>query len=561
MESYEIWFGEGPLVSILRILGLFDRPAEPRALDELLKAPAIPGVTESLVGLNPTAWRSIVGRLRRARLLAGEDALNPGQLDTHPLVREYFGKQLRSTQSAGWKECNRRLYHYYRTLGPRLPENFGEMEPLLLAVICGCNAGLFREVLHEVYIPRIQRENASFAAKVLGAGEALLTVLGHFFQPGHWGLLAETELEGQSLSAEDQLFVLMQAGLYLTATRGLPSPEARICYERAEPLCHSLGRPLLLYVSLIGQWRYSLITGKLSTTIQIAERVYSLAREQNNGAMMVGAFRALANTLYCLGDFQTARQNAIRGIEIWRSGGAQSPAEEVHAPVVACLCYRAASEWHLGELSNSQAAIAEAISLANELNDLPALANALTWAGILGYCQRNPIEVKRLASELIDLSTRQHFAYWLALGTTFHGWARIACGDFVGGLASIEEGVAYFQATGLRGGVGMGLKAEALHLAGRTADALAAIEEAEALVERQGEGWWLAELYRLRGVFLAALGADEALVEATLRAAVSKAREQYSISLTRRAEATLAQYQSEKARADRKHNLRLPLGG
>jgi hypothetical protein len=30
------------------------------------------------------------------------------------------------------------------------------MEPLFLAVICGCNAGLFREVLHEVYIPRIQ---------------------------------------------------------------------------------------------------------------------------------------------------------------------------------------------------------------------------------------------------------------------------------------------------------------------------------------------------------------------------------------------------------------------
>jgi hypothetical protein len=39
----------------------------------------------------------------------------------------------------------------------------------------------------------------------------------------------------------------MQAALYLTATRGLGSPEARICYERAEPLCHSLNRPVLLY--------------------------------------------------------------------------------------------------------------------------------------------------------------------------------------------------------------------------------------------------------------------------------------------------------------------------
>ena len=32
---------------------------------------------------------------------------------------------------------------------------FKEPEPLFLAVICGCNAGLFREVLHEVYGPNL----------------------------------------------------------------------------------------------------------------------------------------------------------------------------------------------------------------------------------------------------------------------------------------------------------------------------------------------------------------------------------------------------------------------
>ena len=97
------------------------------------------------------------------------------------------------------------------------------MEPLFLAVICGCNAGLFREVLHEVYIPRIQRGNASFAANVLGARGALLSVLVHFFEHGRWGSPVESGVEGQSLTAEDQLFILMQAGLYLTATRGLGS--------------------------------------------------------------------------------------------------------------------------------------------------------------------------------------------------------------------------------------------------------------------------------------------------------------------------------------------------
>jgi hypothetical protein len=47
-----------------------------------------------------------------------------------------------------------------------------------------------------------------------------------------------------------------QAAQYLTATRGPAAPETRICYER-DRLCHSLDRPLLLYVALAGQWRYS----------------------------------------------------------------------------------------------------------------------------------------------------------------------------------------------------------------------------------------------------------------------------------------------------------------
>jgi hypothetical protein len=177
-------------------------------------------------------WQTILARLRRARLLAGEDPQNPGHLDTHPLVREYFGEQLRSQRSEAWKECNRRLFHYYQTLAPQLPNRFREMEPLFSAVTCGCEAGLFREALHEVYIPRIQRGNDSFAANVLGARGPLLSALIHFFEDGRWGSFSETKIEGQSLSAEDQLFILMQAAKYLTATQGAAAQEARICYER-----------------------------------------------------------------------------------------------------------------------------------------------------------------------------------------------------------------------------------------------------------------------------------------------------------------------------------------
>lgn len=215
-------------------------------------------------------------------------AENLGHLDTHPLVREYFGEQLRGQLAEAWKEGNRRLYHYYGALAPPLPKTWREMEPLFLAAICGCQAGLYRDALHEVYIPRIQQGNASFAANVLGAGGALLSVLVHFFEHGKWGSPVQTGVVGQSLTAEDELFILMQAALCLSVTRGLGAPEAGICYERAESMCHSLNHPHLLYSELMGRFRYSLNTEKLTATMQIVQRIYSLSQEQNDAALIAG---------------------------------------------------------------------------------------------------------------------------------------------------------------------------------------------------------------------------------------------------------------------------------
>jgi len=557
MESYQTWFGEGPELSLLRMLGLFDRPVDERALEALLKPPAIRDLTESLTDLSPIEWRTIFGRLRRARLLAEEDPQNPGQLDTHPLVREYFGEQLRSQQTDAWKECNRRLFYHYQKLAPQLPNSFREMEPLFSAVIYGCNAGLFREALHEVYVPRIQRGNACFASNVLGARGPLLSALVHFFEDGRWGSLAETDVEGQSLTAEDQLFILMQAAPYLMAIR-LGAPEARICCERAESLSRSLGRPLLLCVALMGQWRYSLHTEKLTATMQIAERIYSLAREQDDPTLMIRAYNALAATLYFLGDFESARQYAIGGLQIWRSGSVPSSAEDLYTPAVGCLCYEAASEWHLGEVDSCQANITASMSLARELNDTHALALALNWAVAYG---RNFAEVDRLASDLIELSTRHNFVYWLALGEIYRGWARSASGDTAEGIPWIEHGIRDFRATGSVLGLPhfLSQKAGALYLADHTSEALAAINEGEALAERFEQRCYSAELHRLRGVFLAAMGADAAQIEASFGEAIRIAKEQKSVSLEKRAEATYAEYRRQKASGSGGRGFRLPL--
>jgi tetratricopeptide (TPR) repeat protein len=549
MESYQTWFGEGPELSVLRVLGQFDRPVDERAIGSLLKPPAIAGLTDSLTDLSPTEWRTIIARLRRARLLAGEDLHNRGQLDTHPLVREYFGEQLRIERVDAWKECNRRLYHYYRTIAPQLPDSFREMEPLFLAVICGCNAGLCREALHEVYISRIQRGTASFAAKVLGARGALLSVLVHFVEHGRWDAPFEMGVDEQNLTAEDQLYILTEAGLYLTATQGLGAPEAQVCYQRAESLCHSLDRPLLLYMALIGQWRYTLFTDKLAATMQIAERIHRVAQEQNDLALMVGAHRALAVTLYFMGDFEAARKNATSGAQIWRSGGLQSKLEDVNAPAVVCLCYGALCEWHFGKIASCQASMGEAISLAKELNDMHGLALTLFWAAAVRHFERNPAAVEHLASDLVELSTRQNFAFWLAAGSVLRGWAQSASGQPAEGISRIEKRTGDFRATGsmlLAVPYWLALKAEALHLADRTSEALEAITEAEAFVKQSGERWWYADLHRLRGVFLAAIGGDERQIEGAFQQAIKIAKQQKSVSLTTRAEGSYAEYRCNR---------------
>ena len=560
MESYQSWLGEGPELSVLRMLGLFDRSVDEKALGTLLKPPAIGGLTESLTDLSPTEWRTVLARLRRARLLAGEDPQNRGHLDTHPLVREYYGEQLRSQRTA-WNECNRRLFSYYRTLAPQLPDSFREMEPLFLAVICGCNAGLLHEALHEVYIPRIQRGDAFFAAKVLGARGALLSVLVHFFEHGRWDAPVQMGVDGQSLTAEDQLSILLQAGLYLTATRGYAAPEALICYERAEPLCVSLSRPHLLFSALMGRWRYSLQTDKLTATMQIADHFYALAQEQNDSALMIAAYNALAGTLYFMGDFEAALPYAMRGVQIWRSESVQSQLQEVGASAVSVLCYEAQAKWHLGEIASSQTSVAEAISLAKEINDMHGLALALWHAAGFAYYEGNPAEVERLASDLIELSTRQNFAHWLPHGEVLRGWARSTSGDAVQGISWIVDGIEDFRATGALRCVPffLALKAEALHLADRTFEALEAIREAEGLVERFEERLWRADVHRLRGVFLAAIGADETQIEASFCEAIRTAKEQKSISLAKRAEETYAEYRRQKASGSGGRGFRLPL--
>jgi hypothetical protein len=125
--------------------------------------------------------------------------------------------------------------------------------------------------------------------------------------------------------------------------------------------------------------------------------------------------------------------------------------------------------------------------VAKELNDMHALALALYFAGFLAYFEHNHAEMERLASDLIEMSTRQTFATFLSVGAILRGSARSASGDSTEGVSWIENGIADYRPSGsiLSMPYFLALKAEALHLADRSSVALEAVSEAEAMVERR----------------------------------------------------------------------------
>lgn len=225
MEAYESWLGstpEGvPALQVLHLLGLFDRPAEPAALAALRAEPEIPGLAEGISTGHETAWQAALARLRQARLVAEAEgssttpSQNGAALETHPLVREYFGERLRKDAPEAWRTANERLYDHYRAAAPEYPETLEEMLPLYAAVVHGCRAGKKQEACNAVFWRRVLRKNEAFSWRRLGAFGAELTVLGVFFDHAY-------DRPSSQFTKTDRAWLLNAASFHLRALGRLP---------------------------------------------------------------------------------------------------------------------------------------------------------------------------------------------------------------------------------------------------------------------------------------------------------------------------------------------------
>jgi len=202
MEAYEHAFErEGEkgqrALAILRLLGFFDRPMSADCCDALLKAPAIVRLTEPLVGLSEAQLNVVLSRLEAAKLITrhGGDsvirrssAIVRHSVDAHPLLREYFGQQVREKTPEAWRVGHKRLYEHLCKHKEGDQPTLEDLQPLYQAVAHGCQAGLHKEALYEVYYARIVVSNEYYSMNRLGAFGSDLGAIANFFELP-WGKL------------------------------------------------------------------------------------------------------------------------------------------------------------------------------------------------------------------------------------------------------------------------------------------------------------------------------------------------------------------------------------
>jgi tetratricopeptide (TPR) repeat protein len=212
MKSYEQWFGHGPELAVLQVLGLFDRPAPLVALDAVCALPPILGLTDTLVSLRPLrwnrTWNQLVSKLRRCGLLAESAVGEFDTLDTHPLVRQYFGQALRETHPDAWRQAHSRLFDYFSRVASEFPATMSEMSPLLVAMWHGCAAGRYRDALESVYRKRVLQGTTYYSTDALGAYGAGLAALSGFFD-------IPWQRTVPDLTLEDQATLLHEVGVHL----------------------------------------------------------------------------------------------------------------------------------------------------------------------------------------------------------------------------------------------------------------------------------------------------------------------------------------------------------
>jgi class 3 adenylate cyclase/predicted ATPase len=355
--------------------------------------------------------------------------------------------------------------------------------------------------------------------------------------------------------AQQELMLQLALAVPLQATRGYAAPElGRLC-ARVRELSQQVSETPLLFKVLHGLMRFHFIRAELQTARDLEEQLLALAQRAGDPTLLLEAQRPLGVTLWYLGEFTAALEHIEEAIAHYDPEKDRARAIVYgQDPGVVCRSYAAFSLWVLGYPDQALKRNQEAVALAHKLDHPFSLAIALDHAAFLHEFRRERQAAQEWAEAANTLSTEQGFPLWVERATIRRGWALAEQGQLEEGIAHMHQGLAVLHAMGgeLTRPHTLCLLAEAYGKMGQIEKGLALLSEALAGVEDNGERFWEAELYRVKGELLRMQGPDEAEPETCFRQAVEIARGQRAKSLQLRAVMSwcrLLKHQGKKEKA------------
>jgi len=302
--------------------------------------------------------------------------------------------------------------------------------------------------------------------------------------------------------AQQELLLQVALGGLLVATKGIAAPEVKNAYARARELCQLTGDTSQLSPVLQGLCEFYGERGEYQTALELGEQLLALAQRQPDPVPRLVAHQVLADHLFWLGEFATAREHLEHGIALYDAQQHRALAFRYgYDPGVICRLFAAIVLWVFGYPEQALKEIHTALSLARELSHLYTFVCALHFASRLHQLRREAQVAQERAETEIALSTEQGFALFLAGGSMYRGWALVEQGQGKAGIAQIRQGLTAYRATGAEMAVPyfLALLAEACGKVGEAEQGLTTLVEALAQVEQTGERWYEAELYRIKG--------------------------------------------------------------
>jgi predicted ATPase len=329
---------------------------------------------------------------------------------------------------------------------------------------------------------------------------------------------------------QHELAFHLALGAPLWTLKGHAALEVEQVYNRTLQLCQQVGDTPQRFSVLVGLWRSYLARARLQKARELAEQCALLAPHLCDPIFLLEAHLMLGSTLFYLGDLASGYEHLEQGIALYNPRQGRTRAfSRATDPGVDCLCR---SSWVLCLLGYPDQALTrsrEALALAEKLSHAHSLAFASFYASVLHQFRRETQAVLKQAAVTIALSQQGGFGQWLAGGMILRDWARAEPRPTEDNIAQLCQSLAAWHATGVELGNSrlFAMSAGVYMQAGQAEAGLGRLTEALALVHKNEEHYYDAELLRLRGeLLLLQAMPDELVAENSFQLALDIARRQ-----------------------------------